>query len=58
MAQYIFDFVGIGNFTFTTISDVLNVLIAVYAGLYAFKIIMSFISSIFPAGKNSIFRGL
>ena len=58
MAQYIFDFVGVGDFTFTTLSDVLNVLLALYAGLYAFKIIMSFISSVFPNSKNSMFRGL
>lgn len=58
MAQYILDFLGVGDFTFTTIGDVLNVLIAVYAGLYAFKIVMSFISSVFPNSRNSIFRGL
>ena len=58
MGQYILDFVGAGDLTFTTLSDVLAVLFLLYAGLYAFKIIMSFISSVFPNSKNSMFRGL
>jgi len=58
MGKYILDFVGVGDLTFTTLSDVLAIIIYVYAGLYALKIVMSFISSIFPNSRNSIFRGL
>ncbi|MBQ7797554.1 MAG: hypothetical protein IJ371_00340 [Clostridia bacterium] len=58
MGKYILDFVGVGGLTFNTLSDVLTVIIYVYAGLYALKIIMMFISSIFPNSRNSIFRGL
>jgi len=60
MAQYIFDFIGISStdLTFLTMTDVLKVLIYLYAGMYCLRVILSFVSSIFPGGKNSVFRGL
>jgi len=60
MAQYIFDFIGLtsSDLMFLTMTDVLKVLIYLYAGMYALRIILAFVSSIFPGGKNSVFRGL
>lgn len=60
MAQYILDFIGITSteLAMLTLSDVLKVIIFMYTGLYALRIVMSFISSVFPSGKNSVFRGL
>ena len=60
MVQYIFDFVGLSSadLTFLTMTDVLKVMIYLYAGMYCFRVILSFVSAIFPNGKNSVFRGL
>lgn len=58
MARFIFDFVGITDLTFLSFSDIVKALFMLYAGLYALRLIIGFISSIFPSGKNSVFRGM
>ncbi len=60
MAEYLFNFVGLSadNLMFLTMSDVLKVIIYMYAGLYSLRIILNFVSNIFPGGKNSVFRGM
>lgn len=60
MAQYILEFIGLtsADLTFLTMSDVLRVIVFMYTGLYALRIILTFISNIFPQGKTSIFRGI
>ena len=60
MAEYILQFIGLSStdLMFLTMTDVLKVLIYLYAGLYALRIVFNFILSIFPGGKNSVFRGL
>lgn len=60
MAQFVFDFIGLSSSDLMMLSmtDVLKVLIYLYAGMYCLRIVLSFVSSVFPGGKNSVFRGL